>query len=500
MNIEIKPFPKQAEAWEYLLDNSTKELLYGGSAGGGKSYLFCQWLIVIALQYPTSKGFIARKELTQIIKSTFVTFNKVSREMKLPQGTWKLDSKYNIIKFSNGSTIDLIDVAYQPSDPDYQRLGSTEFSHGFGEEIGEWDEGAYEILKTRTGRSRIFDKDGVDITFPPKFALSANPSDNFAYRRFYKPWKEGTLPPHMVFLKALPTDNPHLPASYIEALDNIADPIKRARLRHGVWEHAGDETTLFQLDDIIDLQTNTLDQPDAPTKYLSVDVAGKGKDTTVFTFWKGLELYHIERYQNSDTPTTVARIKEAAKREGISFKNIVIDASGMGVGTADYVFGSYQFISSSSPLQMKKSRLSLGGSEAKQAEAQYEHIKAQCVYALADLVRIHAISISAEIEDYSSLSDEFRAFKKRDIYKTDKLKISTKEEVKNTLGRSPDLFESIAMRCVFVLKDQMDERKAMRSEYTHDSPTNLTPNKNRFVRQEETGYNEARGNGYLIGL
>jgi hypothetical protein len=56
----------------------------------------------------------------------------------IPKGDWRVDGKYNVIRFSDGSTIDLLDVAYKPTDPDFDRLGSTEYSHGFGEEVQEW--------------------------------------------------------------------------------------------------------------------------------------------------------------------------------------------------------------------------------------------------------------------------------------------------------------------------------------------------------------------------
>jgi phage terminase large subunit len=87
------------------------------------------------------------------MNSTFVTWGKVCAFHGIPRSDWSLDGKYNVIRFKNGSTIDLLDVAYKPTDPDYERFGSYECNGGFGEEIGEWHFKAFDVLKSRIGRA-----------------------------------------------------------------------------------------------------------------------------------------------------------------------------------------------------------------------------------------------------------------------------------------------------------------------------------------------------------
>jgi phage terminase large subunit len=121
----IRPTPKQELAWEKLQDLTTRFLLFGGGAGGGKTWLYCEWLLVWAYFYPGSRGFIGRNELKRLMNSTFVTWSKVCAHHGIPRDDWSLDGKYNVIRFKNGSTIDLLDVAYKPTDAFYERFGST---------------------------------------------------------------------------------------------------------------------------------------------------------------------------------------------------------------------------------------------------------------------------------------------------------------------------------------------------------------------------------------
>ena len=156
----IRPTPKQERAWDALsFDNHTAKFIgFGGGAGGGKSWLGCEWLLTCCYMFPRSRWFIARTQLKTLKDTTFVTFNKVCRHHGIPPEDWHLDGQSNIIKFKNGSTISLLDVAFAPSDPEYTRFGSSEYTGGFADEAGEWHFDAFDVLKSRVGRHNYFNR------------------------------------------------------------------------------------------------------------------------------------------------------------------------------------------------------------------------------------------------------------------------------------------------------------------------------------------------------
>jgi hypothetical protein len=82
------------------------------------------------------------------MNSTHVTWVKVCAYHNLPQSQWKLDGKHNVICCQNGNTIDLFDVADKSADPDFDRSGSTKYSHRFSKKVQEWHFKAFDVLKS----------------------------------------------------------------------------------------------------------------------------------------------------------------------------------------------------------------------------------------------------------------------------------------------------------------------------------------------------------------
>ena len=85
MDVEIKLNDKQFKAFDLLTDytNGITEVLYGGGARGGKTWLGCIWQILRRIALPGSVGFIARKEFSRLVDTTMKTFFEVLAMMGL---------------------------------------------------------------------------------------------------------------------------------------------------------------------------------------------------------------------------------------------------------------------------------------------------------------------------------------------------------------------------------------------------------------------------------
>lgn len=473
----IKPTWKQHLAWQALKDNECKVhcgrcndcftcedckflsfIFFGGGAGGGKSWEGCEWTLTSCYQYPESRWFIGREERTTLMRSTFVTWNKVCKFHKIPPEDWKLNGQYNYIEFIGGAAkgcrVDLLDLKYLPSDPEYDRFGSSEYTGGWIEECQEVDFGAFDVLKSRVGRHM-----NREYRLAAKLLATLNPTKGWPYRVVYKPWKDGKLPPEYAFIQSLYKDNPHTAGQYGRQLSSLKSKVKKQRLKDGKWEYDDGEGSLIEYDAILDLFTNTVEASEQ--KYMTVDVARFGEDKTVIKLWKGFEVYKIYVYEKQGTDKTEDKIRDIARDEKIPYSHIVIDEDGVGGGVVDHLSGVKGFTANSSPLEDPQSKQKAEKDKTYKMP-NYANLKSQCSYMLAEKINNHGIAIHAEIitevegvdnQSYKDdLAEELEQIKEKDPDKEKKLQVVPKEEVKALIGRSPDYADTLMMRMYFELK------------------------------------------------
>lgn len=461
----LKTTDKQKLAWHGWNNDAVDDVVYGGSAGGGKTMLAGQVLTGRAMLYPGSRQFLGRKELKTLMTTSYITLTqKVFPQYDLKPGRdWHFDGKYNVIHFKNGSIINMLDLAYMPSDPLYDRFGSHEYTSGWIEEASEVAFRAYDVLKSRVGRWLNAEKN-----IKSKLGLSLNPSQDWPYRLFYKPWDKAGRPidPYkplisvtsfvdgkqinrtFVFIPALYKDNPFTAGEYASSLATLSDPVLKARLMEGDWEYASANDTLFLAAAIADMFTSPVIQ--SRDKYLIVDAARFGGDKIVLNHFAGWESFKIDLYVNLKTPTTAEKIRTTADAYGIPREHILIDEDGIGGGVLDLVPGAIGFHGGASPFGKV--------GEKQNTKENYENLRAQCIYHLAQKARDRKVLVSEpNIETRELLAQDLQQFKRRDADKDGKLKVVKKEDMKAALGRSPDVGDTMMMRSYFDLREREEE-------------------------------------------
>tara|TARA_R110002051_G_scaffold119328_1_gene192810 strand:- start:44 stop:1360 length:1317 start_codon:yes stop_codon:yes gene_type:complete len=414
----------QGRALKYLLDNETNDILFGGAAGGGKSYMGCSWLILLCIKYPGTRYLMGRSKLDNLKKTTLNTFFEICQQWNIISGKhFNFNAGSNIIKFFNGSEIYLKDLCYYPADPNYDSLGSLEITGAFIDEANQITEKAKNIVNSRI-RYKL---DKYDLI--PKILLTCNPSKNWTYTQYYRPAKEGKIESHKKFIQSLVDDNPFISKHYKGQLEKL-DEVSKQRLLFGNWEYNAGEDNLCNYDSIINLFTQKGIEGD---KYITCDVARFGVDKTVIMYWEGLCIKKILSFNKSSVTEVGEEIKKIQQTEGVNLRNIIVDSDGVGGGVQD-ILRCKGFQNNGRPIKKEN----------------YQNIKTQCYYKLADMINKAQIGIETnDITQKNNIIEELEQIRSKDIDKDNKLQILPKEIVKTIIGRSPDYSDAMMMRMYY---------------------------------------------------
>jgi hypothetical protein len=357
----------QSLSFDILDDPQVTEVLFGGSAGGAKSFFVCLWALMQCRDYPGIAIGLGRKELKRLKQTTLVTLlTKVHPAVGIHDVDFKYNAQDGTITYVNGSKIILIDMAYQPSDPDFDKFGSLELTHVIIEEVGEAVKRSVDVLSSR--KNRMLNKEHGIVG---KTVMTCNPTQNFIRQEYYKPyselgggriqkWQRGEIihpttgermPAYRAFVRSSVYDNPFADLNYIETLKNL-DKQERKRLLDGDWNYADDDDTLFP-SLLMDRATayNLPDPSELFNKFIGVDVADKGKDDTIATLidngvivaQKVLKVPDMtpEQLRNTDKPISYILADELikfAQQNGFTAnqaRKIAVEGNGVGVGMRD---------------------------------------------------------------------------------------------------------------------------------------------------------------------
>lgn len=424
----MKLLTKQEHAVFYLKDKQTKELVYGGAAGGGKSALGCLWLIEMCQTYPKTRWLMGRSKLKALKETTLNTFFQLTSDLGIRD--YKYNAQNYIITFDNGSEILLKDLFLYPSDPNFDSLGSLEITGGFIDECNQIVYKAWQIVLSRC-RYKLTEFDLI-----PKLLGTCNPAKNWTKTEFYNYNKTNALPAHKKFIQALPVDNPHLPKSYLESLLSL-DKNSRERLYYGNWDYDDDPSVLINYENIINCFSNTF--VESGDKYITADIARFGRDKTVIGVWSGWRLFKVVSIPKSGLDEVKEKLEELRVKYKIALSSIIVDEDGVGGGVVDFM-RCKGFVNGSAPIKQKNKA------------ANFRNLKSQCYFGLSDKVNNNQVFIHADGDNKEKIIEELQYVKQKDMDKDGKKAVLGKDEIKEQLGRSPDFSDMLMMRYWFELK------------------------------------------------
>ena len=424
--MEISPefTPKQKECLKYLLDDNTKEVLFGGAAGGGKSWVGCSYLITMCLQYPKTRYLMGRSKLDALKKTTLNTFFEVCTAWNLKAiKDYTFNGSSNVITFYNGSEIILKDLFLYPSDRNFDSLGSLEITGAFIDEANQITEKAKNVVASRL-RYKL-DENGLI----PKLLMTCNPAKNWVYSEYYRPAQDNTIKPYRKFIQSLVIDNNYISKHYETQLSQL-DELSKQRLLFGNWEYDATADSLIDYNSIMGMFSQKGIEGD---KYITCDVARFGSDKTVIMLWQGLHIRYIRTILKSAVNEVVDEIKKLQQENGVNLRNIIVDEDGVGGGVKDYL-RCQGFTNNARALKGEN----------------YQNLKTQCYYKLADQINKGQIGVScSDVNVKNYITEELEQVRTKDADKDNKLQIIQKDTVKAILGRSPDYADALAMRMYY---------------------------------------------------
>ena len=156
MKLGLTVTKKQKE----FIDSEESEVLFGGAAGGGKSFGQVTDALLFALKYPASKQLILRRTFAELDKSLIRTALEL-----YPRELYSFNSSQHTGRFKNGS---VIDFGYCREENDVYQYQSAEYDVIRFDELTHFTENQYVYLMSRIRGTNSFPKQKVTQSVPQR--------------------------------------------------------------------------------------------------------------------------------------------------------------------------------------------------------------------------------------------------------------------------------------------------------------------------------------------
>ena len=141
-----------------FIDANESEVLFGGAAGGGKSYGQMVDTLLFALKYPRSKQLVLRRTFAELDKSLI----RLSLSL-FPKEIYTFNSSSHTGKFKNGSCVDF---GYCATENDVYQYQSAEYDVIRFDELTHFTEAQYIYLISRVRGANAYPKQIKSSTNP----------------------------------------------------------------------------------------------------------------------------------------------------------------------------------------------------------------------------------------------------------------------------------------------------------------------------------------------
>ncbi len=207
------------------------DVLYGGSAGGGKTASIVAEALRSCAKYPGIRILILRRSYDELAESIYPEFQRFAWGAALGG---RLNKTEKEVTFPNGS---LIRLRYMETLDDASRRQGGAYQLVFVDERTLLAPGIVDVIALERLRSAH----GVPVIGIRSTSNPGGPGHGEVRARYIDPTEHGrkvVTDDHGLTVRFIPakaTDNPHLDDAYFRRLDAIPDPARRAAMRDGDW-------------------------------------------------------------------------------------------------------------------------------------------------------------------------------------------------------------------------------------------------------------------------
>jgi len=419
--VNIKLTPKQTRAYNALMNGDAEDVLYGGAKGGGKSVLGCVFAFVYAYTVaqhfklkPSKKaphiGIMCRKIASNLTGTTLQTWQEIIPEeyYELKSGTDRYPTHISL--FGGSICIDYCGLDNRES---ISKFNSAEYGFIFVDQAEETTEDDVAVLRASL-RMKI---NRQPLPLPYVSLWTANPADCWLLKEFITKPEPGTM-----FIPALPSDNPHLPESYIKTLKKSfkhRPDLLRAYLE-GKWDSLSVNNQVILRQWLND--SSELSHFREKRRVVACDVARYGDDETTFYALEDTDIIASHFEAKSNIAHAAARLFAFAREHRAEL--IVIDGGGVGGGLVDMMreMGHFDILAIDS------------GGKRVLGDGKYNNMRAEMWFRAGDMFGDGKVRLTWADEH---LKDQLMAHRYR--VEGTQMRLETKDATKERLkGRSPD--------------------------------------------------------------